>query len=96
VGLWRYLRGTDVLEDRSTHPAGEARSLAMGEQSERLLYPTDTTPLVVGESNALRVADAWACLGSGWLVERSIPAGCRALRLGARTRAGLGLFGGRR
>jgi hypothetical protein len=59
----------------------------MGEQSETLLYPTDATPLVVGESNVRRVADAWACLGSGWLVEGSIPDGFRATAF-ARVRAG--------
>src|SRR5215208_1221275 len=41
MGLLSYLRGTDLLEDRSAQPAGEARTLAMGEQSETLLYPTN-------------------------------------------------------
>jgi hypothetical protein len=88
MGLLRYFRGEDLLKDRSTPPAAATRTLAMGEQSRAFLYPTHRTSLVVGESNVLRVADAWACLGSGWLVEGSVPAGFRPPAF-ARARAGL-------
>ena len=87
MGLLSYLRGTDILESSTSPAPSEARTLAMGEQSEAFLYPTNATPLVVSESNVLRVADAWACLGSGWLVEGSISAGYRATAF-ARARAG--------
>jgi HK97 family phage portal protein len=67
VGIRSYLRGTDIID--STTTAGERRTLAPGDQPERLLYPIATptttpatTPLSVGEQNVLRVADAWACV----------------------------------
>ena len=92
MGLLRYLRGDELLEDRSTQPAGEARTLAMGGQSEAFLYPTHTTPLVASRtcSGSPLPGRASALGGSSG----SIPAGCRATAF-ARARTGVDAgFGG--
>jgi hypothetical protein len=85
MGLLSYLRGTDPVESTN----GESRTPTPSTARESLLpYPV-TAPLTVGESTVLRVAEAWAVLGIGCLVTSSSRAGWRALRLGARARAGL-------
>jgi HK97 family phage portal protein len=60
VGLWRYLRGTDLLEDRSTQPPGEARSLPPAENQLPLMgaYTSST----VTPTAALAIADVWAAV----------------------------------
>jgi hypothetical protein len=60
VGLWRYLRGTDLLEDRSTQPDGEARSIAAPE-NELPLYGGYTASTIT-PIGALAIADVWAAV----------------------------------
>jgi HK97 family phage portal protein len=72
VDLWRYLRGTDLLEDSSNQPKGEARSLPPPENQ----LPLAGLPLIwsgvskweLSPVEALAVADCWAavrCLADG-------------------------------
>jgi HK97 family phage portal protein len=60
VGLWRYLRGTDLLEDRSTQPTGETRSLPAAE-NELPLFGAYTASTVTPTA-ALAIADVWAAV----------------------------------
>ena len=60
MGLWRYLRGTDLLEDRSTNTPSEARSLPPAENQLPLMgaYTSST----VTPTAALAIADVWAAV----------------------------------
>jgi HK97 family phage portal protein len=60
MGLLRYLRGDDLREDRSTQPAGEARSLPPAENELPLMgaYTSST----VTPTAALAIADVWAAV----------------------------------
>lgn len=60
MGLWRYLRGTDLLEQRDAQPAGEARSLPPAENELPLwggYTASNITPVA-----ALAIADVWAAV----------------------------------
>jgi hypothetical protein len=60
VGLLRYLRGDDLLEDRSTQPTGEQRSLPPAENQLPLLgayTASNITPTA-----ALAIGDVWAAV----------------------------------
>jgi phage portal protein BeeE len=66
MGLLRYLRGDDLLEDRNTEPAGEARSLPRPD-NELPLAGAYTAYGAFGEKSitpakALQIADVWACV----------------------------------
>ena len=60
MGLWRYLRGTDLLEDRNTQPPGEARSLPAAENQLPLMSAYMSS--AVTPTAALTIADVWAAV----------------------------------
>jgi HK97 family phage portal protein len=60
MGLWRYLRGDDILESSSTNGGGESRSLPAPENQYPLL-PTWTNPKVTSVQ-ALAIADVWSAV----------------------------------
>ncbi len=60
MGLRSFLRGDDLLEDRSTQPNGEARSLPPAENELPLFGFTSSTVTA-----ALAIADVWAAVPSG-------------------------------
>jgi HK97 family phage portal protein len=61
VGLLRYLRGQDVLED-SSNGKPEDRALTRGSVPSSMLPYTRSALLDVNTTNALRVADGYACV----------------------------------
>ena len=65
MGLLAYLRGDHILDTRNGIPSAptEERTLAAPKVTAPLLpYSNGTAPLNVTEANALRVADAYACV----------------------------------
>ena len=60
MGLLSYLRGDDLLEDRTTHTPSEARSLPPAENQLPLMgaYTSST----VTPTAALAIADVWAAV----------------------------------
>lgn len=60
MGLLSYLRGDDLLEDRSTAPTGEARSLPPAENELPLLG--SYTASAITPNAALAIADVWAAV----------------------------------
>ena len=61
MGLLRYLRGQDVLED-SSNGKPEDRALTRGSVPSSMLPYTRSALLDVNTTNALRVADGYACV----------------------------------
>ena len=59
--LSRYLRGTDLLEDRTHHTPGEARSLPRPE-NELPLLGAYTVARTITPAAALAIADVWAAV----------------------------------
>jgi phage portal protein BeeE len=66
MGLLSYLRGDDLLEDSSTQPTGEARSLPPPENEMPLWGSTavfsGSSFWKITEVDALAIADVWAAV----------------------------------
>jgi HK97 family phage portal protein len=60
MGLRSFLRGDDILSSNGNH--GESRALTRGNVPSSMLPYTRTALLDVSTANALRVADAYACV----------------------------------
>jgi phage portal protein BeeE len=60
MGLRSFLRGDDLLEDRSSPPAGEVRSLPPAENQLPLMGAY--TGSTVTPTAALAIADMWAAV----------------------------------
>jgi hypothetical protein len=60
MGLLNYLRGDDLLEDRSTNAPSEARSLPPAENQLPLMGAYTAT--TVTPTAALAIADVWAAV----------------------------------
>ncbi|HEY6775214.1 MAG TPA: phage portal protein [Thermoleophilaceae bacterium] len=61
MGLWSYLRGTDILESTSSNGNGESRSLPAPENQ----YPLLTPPFLAGKVTpvqSLAIGDVWAAV----------------------------------
>jgi phage portal protein BeeE len=60
MSLRSWLRGEDLIENGSTH--GENRALTRGNVPSSMLPYSRSALLDVNTANALRVADAYACV----------------------------------
>lgn len=59
MGIWSYLKGEDLLNQNGS---GESRTLTQGNVPAQMLPYSRSALLDVSETNALRVADAYACV----------------------------------